>query len=1170
MIRAGPPESDMSMACLFPGISTAALLSVAALAASARVSAAAEPEEFFERKVRPVLVQHCFRCHSAREKKKRGGLHLDSRSAILKGGDSGPAIVPGDPDRSRLIEALRYTNVDLQMPPRGKLPATVVNDLAAWIKQSAPWPETTASAPGDKEDKFDLQKRKRHWAWKPVQPSAPPAVKDPRWPTTPIDRFLLARLEQKGLVPAPAADRATLLRRLSFDLIGLPPSPDEIKAFLGDRSPKATARAVDRLLASPRFGERWGRHWLDLVRYAETRGHEFDPPIPNAYQYRDYVIRAFNEDVPYNQFVLEHIAGDLLSAPRLSCSPRPYSRREGLGVRGNGFNESILGTGFWFLGEEVHSPVDVRSDQADRFDNRIDVMSKTFLGLTVACARCHDHKFDAISTKDYYALFGFLESSSYRQVRFDAWEHNRQLARQIATARQSRRRGIQRTVAALLQPGIERTADYLLAAREVIQTWTPVSNTAAAPSRQHLQASARKRKLDSRVLESWVAHLLAAVRDSDDPLHAFALLSAADNGSSPMPLVKRLQPLLERGKRRQALVGSLPKQADVVVDFARLSVGQWLPDDVSFGAGPVVPGELQLHRSAENPRIHFVAHRAAAVIDPLWNGQRLARGAENEPGALGRMVRWGRTIRTPTFRLQRDKLFYLVRGSGMAYASIGAHVMISGPLHGRLVEDLPDSRDFRWVEQDLRAYKGQLAHVEFTAAADKDFAVALVVQAERMPEWATTPPAMGPLLRLLGGVSTPEELAQGCQRLFLNAAKRLDSDRIRGACDAREQAALLNWLLRKGELFGLDQPKTWKQNPVIGSALREEARLAALAARESRLAPAMRDGTGVDEQVFLRGSYKTLGGVVPRRFLEALAGPERLAVSRGSGRLELARQMTDPQMNPFLARVMVNRVWHHLFGRGIVASVDNFGVLGEAPTHPQLLDYLASRFVRDGWSIKKLIRQIVLSRAYQMASVDHPDAGRIDPRNLLLHRMPRHRLQGEAIRDALLAISGRLDTTMYGPSVPVHLSEFQQGRGRPASGPLDGAGRRSVYLAVRRNFLSSLLLAFDTPSPFSTVGRRTVSNVPAQSLILMNEPFIHQQARLWAKRVLAERRGDEERIESMYLAAFGRRPASKEVDACLEFIREQDLTRGRKSEPLNVWTDLAHALINVKEFIFLR
>jgi hypothetical protein len=532
------------------------------------------------------------------------------------------------------------------------------------------------------------------------------------------------------------------------------------------------------------------------------------------------------------------------------------------------------------------------------------------------------------------------------------------------------------------------------------------------------------------------------------------------------------------------------------------------------------------------------------------------------------MTRAGRTIRTPTFALTTGKLYYLVKGAGMAYASVGSHVMISGPLHARLVQPLAPAAGFRWVEHNLSAYQGQRAHVEFTAG-DGEFAVAQVVQAAKAPGLPGRPD--GALLRLVSGAGSAGELAAGYQRLLLGVVGRLEKDELRPSAGAAGQARLANWLVRHGTLFGLDRgAKARRFSEVLRLFVADQARTSAKIRHESRLAVALLDGSAEDEHVFIRGSHKALGPVAPRRFLEALAGPERLAVARGSGRLELARQLTDPGKDPFVARVLVNRVWHHLFGRGIVASVDNFGVMGEPPTHPELLDYLADHFVKGGWSVKKLIRELVLTNAYRMASKRGGPADRADPENRLLHRARIRRLEGEAIRDALLAVSGRLDLKMYGPAVPVHLTAFQDGRGRPGSGPLDGDGRRSIYLGVRRNFLSPLMLAFDTPSPFSTVGRRTVSNVPAQSLILMNGPFVHQQAGLWARRALARGGSAAGRVAGMYLDAFGRPPTEAERAACLDFLaRQAKLSKVEPDAPA-VWADLAHALFNAKEFIFLN
>src|SRR5258706_1588924 len=389
------------------------LVGSASADAAAPASAKADPTagssgdgtEFFEKTIRPLLAENCFKCHSASSEKLKGGFRLDSKELALKGGESGKlAIVPGEAEKSLLIEAVRYNNTDLQMPPKKKLSQQQIDDLTAWGKMGAPWP-ADKPVEGIKKPVFDLKERAKHWAVQPLMNAADPHVADAAWCRSPIDHFVLAKLEQAGLAPAPPAEKRTLIRRVTFDLIGLPPTPAEIDAFLADDSPDAFAKVVDRLLASPHYGERWGRHWLDLVRYAETCGHEFDFEMPLAYQYRDYIIRAFNLDLPYDQLVREQIAGDLLPNPRRNPE--------------KGFNESIIGTGFLYLADAVHSPVDIREHEGARIDNEIDVLAQTLQGLNVSCARCHDHKFDAISTRDYYALVGFMQSTRYQEAFID-------------------------------------------------------------------------------------------------------------------------------------------------------------------------------------------------------------------------------------------------------------------------------------------------------------------------------------------------------------------------------------------------------------------------------------------------------------------------------------------------------------------------------------------------------------------------------------------------------------------------------------------------------------------------------------------------------------------------------------------------------------------------------
>jgi hypothetical protein len=923
------------------------------------------------------------------------------------------------------------------------------------------------------------------------------------------------------------------LRRLYFDLIGLPPTPEEVEAFVGDGDPQALERVVDRLLDSAHFGERWGRHWLDLVRYAESRGHEFDYDVPGAWHYRDYVIRALNADVPYDQFVVEHIAGDLLPQPRMNPE--------------ESFNESILGAGFWFLGEWVHSPVDIRQDEMDRVDNMLDVASKTFLGITLACARCHDHKFDAISQRDYYAMAGFLQSTTYRQACFDSMEQNARVAAEWNKAQEATRPKLAAAFVDSRKGAVERLAAYLQAARKDV-----------------IESEATDEGLKPELLARWVDHLRRAKSDPSDPFHAWAKVQ----GDAPFAATREEQlaaAASQRQRAKEALAG-----CEVIVDYAKALPEEWMTDGPTFGSAPVAAGTIVLGDRAEAP-LRQIAAYAAVRRDPLWNGLRPAPGDGNEPGRSGAWRRAGRTFRTPTFTIAAENVYYLVSGSAHVYAVVDSHRANNGPLHGSLIAGFEGVAAPAWIAQPLGRYRGHRAHLEFSAKGDDPLEVLMVVQGDRPPGNPLEAPNE-PLTQLLAGAASPEELAKSYQSLFTDVLEDLSDGRLESS--AADAAEVANWLVEHPELTVEDGGQLTALQSAGKELLAARERIAAQIKYESRTAPAMWEAGGVDEFLLIRGNPRTPGEVVPRRFLEALAGPEPLT-SAGSGRLELARQIASPE-NPLTARVLVNRVWHHLLGRGIVASVDNFGVLGESPSHPELLDYLAGRFVDDGWSIKRLIRSIVLSRTYQMASLGEEAAVEADPTNLLFHRMPVRRLEGEAIRDAILAVSGRLDRTMYGPSIPVHLTPFMQGRGRPAqSGPLDGAGRRSIYGAVRRNFLSPMMLAFDTPAPFSTMGRRNVSNVPAQALILMNDPFVVEQARLWAERELREKDlSPEDHLSRLYLTAFARAPSDAEAAAAMAFLQRQASEMGRgadaaKHDP-QVWAELCHALLNLKEFIFIR
>ncbi len=1018
---------------------------------------------------------------------------------------------------------------------------------------------------------FNLAERRAHWCFQPVRVTPPPIVKKHDWPSSPIDNFILAKLEAAGIDPAPASEKRTLIRRVTFDITGLPPSPAEVRAFLDDDAPNALEKVVDRLLDLPHFGERWARHWLDLVRFAETRGHEFDPIIPNAFQYRDYVIRALNADVPYDQFVTEHVAGDLVTPPRLHSA--------------DGYNESVLGTGFWFLGEEVHSPVDIRGDETNRIDNQIEVFGKTFLGLTVSCARCHDHKFDPISAKDYYSLAGFLLSSSYRQVPFESMEQNSRVAHELDALRDRHRGELLRSIAAASRPTFDRLTDFLLATRDVSELVAAQPSTAVA---NVIQAVATKRQLDALRLQKWCEHVETAQQDRNAPLHAWALVARDEHAGKPERIRELLKSYIAEQAARAGRAAESLKDAAVIVDYARPGDEDWLPDGAAFGLRPTRPGDVEFSRDPARP-INRILQFAAARTDPAWDALELAPGTERETGKAA-VVQEGRMLRTPKFTLGAGRLYYLVEGAGAAYAAVDSHHMIAGPLHGSLVTNWSAAEDGRprWVEHNLADYAGHRVHIEFSpvrppakasqgddrAASTRpaaELAILTVVEAERPP--ANPADDTSRLLDMLqsdDGNST-ESLARAVAKLFSEIGTRIAANEIANTPDASSAAWLANWIVQHPELFVAPSEESCRAiADVARPFFDEQSVILAKMRRVSRAAPALLDGNGVDEFLLTRGNHRTPAEPAARRLLEVLADPNSFQAGAGSGRLQLARQLTNPT-NPLVARVMVNRIWHHLLGRGIVASVDNFGVLGERPTHPELLDLLADRFVRDGWSIKRMVRQIVLSNAYRMSSDAHAgDAA--DPQNLLLHRANVRRLDGEAIRDAILAISGRLDRRVGGPSVEVHLTPFMDGRGRPGtSGPLDGDGRRSIYIRVRRNFLTPMFTAFDFPTPFTTIGRRTVSNVPAQALAMMNSPFVAAEARRWAERVVAEpSRSDADRLADVYEAAFSRPPSPEELDDAVAFLQAQcEQYRAAPNDP-RAWADLCHVLLNVKEFLFVR
>ena len=914
---------------------------VGGLAGAAPSEGEAASVEFFEAKIRPIFAETCFKCHSQDSDKIRGGLLLDSREGLLKGGDTGPAVVPGDVEKSLLIKAVRYTNDDLQMPPKGKkLPADKIADLEKWVSLGAPYPKAPAVAVSAASATQVRERALAHWAFRPVAAPPAPRVRNRRWIQTPIDAFVLAKLEPLHLSPNPQADRRTLLRRATFDLTGLPPTPAEAANFLQDRSPEAFRKVIDRLLASRAYGEKWARHWLDIARYADTKGYVFEEErrYPFAYTYRDWVIQTLNDDLPYDQFLIQQIAADCLE---LGADKRP-----------------LAALGFLTLGRRF------LNNTPDIIDDRIDVVTRGTMALTVTCARCHDHKFDPIPTRDYYSLYGIFASAHEPKdppilgaeslpAEYPAYLKERQKrTNELQTFRQEKDHEF-------LAKARAQTGDYLLA----------VFDTQHERDKEKRDSLVRARKLDSGLVSRWEEKLKEPASTNDPVL------------------------------------------------------GPWL--------------------------------------------------------AL---------INLPEEQLQTNAS----RIAGTGAADGGGNPMILT----RLGEARPDSR-----QKLAETYNQIFSNV--VACLDKP---ADLAQAEPASGGATNGPAPAreetgeaELKRLVSASDTPWHLSPGeIERLF--------------DIPTRQK---LRALQRKIDELDATHPGT----PPRGMTLQENS-------------------SPYQPRVFVRGNPNNPGPEVPRQFLEVLSPGNRRPFQDGSGRLELARAIASRD-NPLTARVIVNRVWLHHFGKALVRTPSDFGFRSDPPSHPELLDYLASWFMDQGWSLKKLHRFIMLSSVYQQSSEENPRGAEIDPANQWLWKMNRRRLEFEEIRDALLAISGNLDRTAGGRPVEITAAPF--------------SNRRTVYGFIERQNLPGLFRTFDFASPDTTSPQRFYTTVPQQALYLMNNQFLIEQARSLVQRPgFLSGEDAVARINYLYEAAYQRAPGRDELDLGLRFVREAE-PRAKRAARLPVW-----------------
>lgn len=933
--------------------------------------------------IRPILVQNCYLCHGPDPSGRKADLRLDTfegATAALKEG--GHAIVAGKPSSSQLVYRINHEDEDQIMPPpesNYKLTDREKALLEKWIDQGAEW--------------------KEHWAFIPPISSIKSSSK------ITIDSLVNIHLKNKQLVKSPEASKNSLIRRVSYLMTGLPPSPDDIENFISDNSPQAYEKMVDRYLNTDAYGERWARHWMDLVRYAETKGHEFDYSIVGAWRYRDYLIRAFNDDVPYNQLVKEHLAGDLLDSVRFN----PKSK----------IAESPLGTAFFAMAEGTHSPVDIKKDEADRIDNMIDVTTKTFQGLTVSCARCHDHKFDPILTADYYSMYGLMESTRFTPV------------------------AAEKTI--ITEKSLKEIEDLKVYMRNLIST-------------------------------KW-----------DENIIAKNTITSEEKAATDTTY-------------------------QIIGNFRNTDLDGWKSNGTAFGD-------------------------RTTLGDPILNSTSSKLLKLDEGRASSKLFSKGifGSLQSQNFIIDQNFIGIKARGEkSIIRLVIDNFQLIQNPIYGEL-EMQVNNAQWKNYTIDVSPYKGHKAYIEILPGGYQRHAYQLPEEAYIEAEYAISYNSDWP-----AEVNSPSSFTAKIHQL--------------------------NAQIKNGKLPA--------QFPRLKSAFDRSLRLAQNLTSQS-VFYGVTDGFGINSPVFIRGNHQELSeDKVQKSFLSALPKGGIPFNAKGSGRLQFANAILESE-NPLTSRVMVNRIWHHLFGRGIVETVDNFGLQGKLPSHPELLDYLAIKFQNENWSIKEMVRSIVLTDAFKRSTLRNDELLQLDPTNIYLASFPIRRLEAEAIRDGILVASESLNESLYGPPVATYLTDFMQGRGRPSvSGPLDGNGRRSIYLEVRRNFLEPMMTSFDRPIPFSTFGKRDVTNVPSQSLIIMNDPFVAEQAELMANKLLTQNGLTfEEKITWIYIRSFSREPSTDEIKNAKEFIAMlEKLDPQNESEgddELNLWKQYCHSIFNLKEFIYL-
>ncbi|MGJ8654591.1 MAG: PSD1 and planctomycete cytochrome C domain-containing protein [Opitutaceae bacterium] len=1077
--------------------------------------AAAElsPEQltFFESKIRPVLIESCYECHAEDSEKLKGGLLLDSKAGWMRGGDTGAAIVPGNAADSLLVQMIRHEPGYEAMPPKSKLSDAQVADMVQWINEGAYDPRDQEIGELKNVDYFNLEERKQWWSFRPIKSPAIPEVSDSDWPRTDYDNFILAVLDGKGWQPAPEASKQALLRRLSFDIIGLAPTPEEMQAFLEDTSPDAYEKQVDRLLASPHFGEKWARHWMDAVRYGESKSFEFDYVMPHAHQYRNYLIRAFNEDVPYDDFVRESFAGDLIENPRYDESGT--------------INQSVKGPGFLYLTDGQHGPPDLHEDEARIFSGMIDATSKAFLGVTIACARCHDHKFDAITTGDYYSWYGMLRSS--RLDITNAVAETKQLVPE------SKLRNGKPAVydAALEDAGKDATriSDYLAATQRIAQHPDYLEYAKSGENKQQKKQAAPKlnekvlalvefesanAKLDKTVLTSWVRYFTMPHEHAQWP--------------QLEPIYRSIEAAVSEKVKK------LPQAHRSITTNYPTDLNQWVQTGLAFREVPE-QSEQDIIISLKNEK---------QVVQTLVD--------VSQPNAGRYSGRISGSLRSPDFTLDGTPVEFYARGKGARINLIVRNYEQAGfgPTTRILSVGVNEGK-WQRISIQTKLWVGQPAYLEVLHDGEtRRLKAPLKSRADDSYVTISTSSSLPDTRDVWKG----KPVATVVRGVWDNARRRNLSP---------EEGEVLAALYESGLIrSGADRSEKLKTLMTRYREIHNEI-------PQPVYARSLTEGTPQHEPIYIRGSHQNLSKELnPRRNLDALGG-ELLPEDR-SGRLELAEHMVD-ESNPLVSRVMVNRIWHHVFGRGIVSSIDDLGELGTLPSHPELLDYLARDFIAKDWSVKTMIREIVLSSTYRMSTVPNDEALAMDPDNIYLQRMPVKRLEAEQIRDHVLYVSNNLKRDLYGASVTAYTGDLPTARGKGKSGPLDGDGRRSIYTQLRRNFMPSFLRILGMPNSIEPTGARNVTNVPAQSLALMNSEFVREQAKAWAKHLLETETDEIARIDRMHQVGLGRPAEEQEITWARDLVRDVSelYQESGKVDEVAVWQELCHVMMNRKEFIYL-